>query len=155
MKFDTFTVHTAYDYAPVKPHTIFLPMKPLSESALEKKVVAYCRERGLYTRKFSSPAHRGVPDRIICGKNLRGEKDCLFLELKRKGEFPTALQYRELLLLRDAGQRAEWADDLLSAEMHINGVFGYLGHDAYNMTVKQFEQEVEAALKANNWDEQV
>ena len=61
----------------------------LTDAKIEKAVVAYCRRRGLYTRKFARPAHRGVPDRVICG---RGK--VLFLELKRPGNVPTALQVR-------------------------------------------------------------
>ena len=74
------------------------------ESAIERRLVAECRRRGLWTRKFASPAHRGVPDRVICGNGKT-----LFLELKREGQAPTALQLHELTLIRAAGIAAEWS----------------------------------------------
>ena len=76
-----------------------------SEADIEKKIVKFCREHGIYTRKFASPANRGVPDRIFC-KNGK----VLFLELKRPGNKPTALQERELALLNSHGMTAGWAD---------------------------------------------
>ena len=90
----------------------------LTEAKIEKAVVAYCRRRGLYTRKFASPAHRGVPDRIICG---RGK--VLFLELKRPGNTPTGLQFHELEELRGHGQRAEWVNSFLGAKVVIDSIF--------------------------------
>jgi hypothetical protein len=90
----------------------------LTEAKIEKRVVAYCRSRGLYTRKFASPAHRGVPDRIICG---RGK--ALFLELKRPGNTPTGLQFHELEELRRHGMIAHWAECFEDAKRIIGKVF--------------------------------
>jgi hypothetical protein len=90
----------------------------ISEAKIEAKVVAYCRERGLYCRKFSSPAHRGVPDRIILGHGK-----VLFLELKSEGNEPTALQYHELKLIREHGIPARWAASFEMAEILINQVW--------------------------------
>ena len=90
----------------------------LTEAKIEKQVVAYCHKRGLYTRKFASPAHRGVPDRIICG---RGK--VLFLELKRPGNVPTALQLSELSTLRFHGQYARWADSFKDSKAIIDDWF--------------------------------
>ena len=90
----------------------------LTEAKIEKAVVAYCRRRGLYTRKFASPAHRGVPDRVICG---RGK--VLFLELKRPGNVPTALQVRELRELICHGMYATWAESFHSAQYQIDKHF--------------------------------
>ena len=70
----------------------------LTEAKIEKKIVRWCRENGVYTRKFVSPAHRGVPDRIFI-KDGR----VLFMELKREGNRPTALQNWEMDQLRAAG----------------------------------------------------
>ncbi len=83
----------------------------LTEAKIEKKIVAYCRERRLYTRKFSSPAHRGVPDRIICGRGR-----VVFLEIKRPGNEPTRIQLYELKLLREAGMTAQWVDSFEGAK---------------------------------------
>ena len=63
----------------------------MTEAEIERRVVAHCRERGLITYKFTSPAHRGVPDRIIIGRN-----QVLLLELKQAGRKLTPLQLREM-----------------------------------------------------------
>lgn len=76
----------------------------LTEAKIEKKLVAYCRKQGLLTYKFSSPAHRGVPDRVIMGKNR-----ILFMELKREGNTLTALQEHEIARINAAGIHATWA----------------------------------------------
>lgn len=82
----------------------------MTEAQLERKVVEFCRGYKLLTYKFSSPAHRGVPDRIIL---YHGR--ALFLELKRPGKKPTKLQERELEELRAAGCAAHWADNFETA----------------------------------------
>jgi len=87
----------------------------ITEAQIEAKVVKYCREHGIYTRKFSSPAHRGVPDRI-CIKDGR----VLFLELKRPGNTATTLQEHEIKLLRTAGVRAEIATGFAEARAAID-----------------------------------
>jgi Holliday junction resolvase len=66
-----------------------------TESQIEAQLVRYCREQGIYTRKFSSPSHRGVPDRICIKGGV-----VIFLELKRPGNVATALQLREIAELR-------------------------------------------------------
>ncbi len=87
----------------------------MSESELEKKVVAYCRVKGMLCYKFSSPARRGVPDRLILYKGR-----VLFLELKREREKPTKLQLREIALLEATGFKAQWADNFISAKREID-----------------------------------
>lgn len=67
-----------------------------TESQIEAQLVRYCRDRSIYTRKFSSPSHRGVPDRICIKAGV-----VIFLELKRPGNVATALQMREIQLLRE------------------------------------------------------
>ena len=63
----------------------------MTEAGIEQRVVKYCKDHKLLTYKFTSPAHRGVPDRIIIG----GGK-VLFLELKQEGKKPTPLQLWEI-----------------------------------------------------------
>lgn len=70
----------------------------MKESDIERKVVAYCHKHGLLTYKFVSPSSRGVPDRLIIGFGI-----ALFLELKRKGNKPTALQQYEMDRINNAG----------------------------------------------------
>lgn len=77
----------------------------ITESKIERKVVEFCRKNGLLTFKFASPSNRGVPDRIIIHKGK-----VMFLELKRPGNTPTALQEREIERIKAAGAWATWAD---------------------------------------------
>jgi hypothetical protein len=90
----------------------------MRESAIEKKVGAHCRNRGLYQRKFSSPSRRGVPDRLICGMGK-----VLFLELKATGEKPTALQLHEMEILQGHGMKATWVDSYEDAAVLIDEYF--------------------------------
>lgn len=76
-----------------------------TEAKLEAALVRECKRRGLYCRKFASPAHAGVPDRIIAGHGK-----VLFLELKSPGNKPTPLQQRELDELKRLGMVAAWTD---------------------------------------------
>lgn len=78
---------------------------PARESAVEAAIVRYAREHGVYTRKFASPARRGVPDRIFL---YQGQ--VLFMEVKRPGKKPTPLQEHELLEIRSHGGQATWCD---------------------------------------------
>lgn len=91
----------------------------MNEKILESKVVEYCKANGLYCRKFASPAHRGVPDRLIIGKGV-----VMFLELKSQGKKPTALQLRELELIRYGGVAAIWTDSWELAKREIDFQFG-------------------------------
>lgn len=87
----------------------------MRESTIERKVVAYCREQGMLCYKFTSPARRGVPDRLILYRST-----VFFLELKATGAKPTKLQLSEMKKLRDAGFRVEWTDNSHSACLFIN-----------------------------------
>ena len=71
---------------------------PSPERKLERQLVAYCKQNGVYCRKFVSPGCAGVPDRIL----LRAGQ-VVFLELKSPGKKPSALQTREMELIRRAG----------------------------------------------------
>lgn len=86
------------------------------EKDIEKKIVAYAKSKGCIVRKFTSPAQRAVPDRIII--TPRGVVG--FLEVKRPGNKPTPLQYREMELLRENGAIVEWHDDVEKAEEFID-----------------------------------
>ena len=90
-------------------------MNPMLEKDIERKVVAYAKSKGVLCFKFASPGNRGVPDRILI-KNGR----VLFLELKRPGQQPTALQLHVIDQLLDAGVLATWADSFDAAKWCIN-----------------------------------
>ena len=87
-------------------------MKPpstpkISEATIERKACEYAKRTGFLVYKFTSPNHRGVPDRMFL---FNGR--ALFIEFKRKGGKTTALQERELRVLRENGFTAEVADSL-------------------------------------------
>ena len=85
------------------------------EKDLERQVVNYCKAKGVLTYKFTSPAHRGVPDRVMMANGKT-----LFLELKRPGGKPTALQLREIQKIEQAGVKAAWTDSLGGAQLLID-----------------------------------
>ena len=78
----------------------------MRESKVEQSVIVWCVSKGVYTRKFASPAHRGVPDRFFA-KNGHA----CFLEFKAPRKKPTDLQLRELAMLTDHGVPASWTDN--------------------------------------------
>jgi hypothetical protein len=86
------------------------------EKDIEKKIVAYAKSKGCIVRKFTSPAQRAVPDRIIV--TPRGVVG--FLEVKRPGNKPTPLQYREMELLGDNNAKVEWHDNVEEAKRFID-----------------------------------
>lgn len=57
------------------------------ESAIEKKCTAIAKANGWLPFKFTSPAQRGVPDRLYIRAGA-----VVFVEYKRHGEHPTPLQ---------------------------------------------------------------
>ena len=79
----------------------------VKESEIEKAVCDYAKGKGCYVRKFSSPAHRGVPDRLF----ITPDGVVFFIEFKALGKTPTALQYRELTEIAKRGGNAHWADN--------------------------------------------
>jgi hypothetical protein len=94
------------------------------EAEIERRVVKYCNDHKLLTYKFTSPAHRGVPDRIIIG----GGK-VLFLELKQKGKKPTPLQLWEIGRINTHASCdtvvAKWAAGWEDAVKTIQETFGH------------------------------
>ena len=78
------------------------PKESSLETYLQKRVEAL----GGKCLKFVSPGTAGVPDRILL---MPGGK-VLFLELKRLGEAPNALQRKFMRDMAKLGQVAGWAD---------------------------------------------
>lgn len=69
------------------------------EKVIEKKICDHAKKCGCYVRKFTSPAHRSVPDRMI----ITPHGVVYFMELKRKGEKPTMAQAVEIEKIRQMG----------------------------------------------------
>jgi Holliday junction resolvase len=90
----------------------------MRESALEAKIVKYCRENGILTYKFSSPSQRGVPDRVM----LKNGK-VMFMEVKAPGKRPTALQLHEIEKIRKSGIVAAWVNDFSNAVFYLENFF--------------------------------
>lgn len=80
----------------------------MRESDIEKKVCDYARRKGCLVYKFTSPARRAVPDRLIVAPTGRVG----FLELKAPGRKPTRCQSHEIERLRANGANAAWADSV-------------------------------------------
>lgn len=88
----------------------------ISEKKLERRCSDIAKANGWYTRKFSSPSNRGVPDRIFI-KGGRVE----FIEFKAPGKLPTKLQIHELHEISTHGGMASWCDnvDMFKARLRI------------------------------------
>lgn len=77
------------------------------EKKLEKRCCDIARANGWWTRKFKSPANRGVPDRIFLK-----EGRVLFIEFKAPGNKPSPLQAQEITEILDHGGNAFWTDNI-------------------------------------------
>jgi len=86
------------------------------ETQIETKVSNYAKSKGCLSYKFSSPANRGVPDRIFILPN----GVVLFMELKAPGKTPTALQLKHAQEIRANGGNAVWVDNLEDAKSYID-----------------------------------
>ena len=82
----------------------------MTEAQLEKKIVQFAKTLGIYTRKFTSPGHRAVPDRIF----MHGGT-VLFLEIKTAGKKPTEAQLHEMALISSVGGLVGWVDNFTDA----------------------------------------
>lgn len=93
-------------------------MSTVRESLVEKRLVTAAKRAGWSAYKFTSPAHRGVPDRLF----IHSSGVVAFIEVKRPGGKLTVLQDREIRKLRAHGQNAEWFDDADKAMGWLNGL---------------------------------
>jgi hypothetical protein len=79
------------------------------ERDIEKAVCRYARkEHNVYVRKFTSPAHRSVPDDIFLFPNGQ----ILFIEFKATGKKMTGAQIREAQRIRNVGRSVVCIDDI-------------------------------------------
>ena len=70
----------------------------MRESTIEKAVSKFAASVGWITYKFTSPQHRGVPDRIFIRDSV-----VLFVEFKAPGELPTVLQAHTHEIMKNHG----------------------------------------------------
>lgn len=80
----------------------------MTESYIEGKVCEFATAWGFIVRKFVSPGHRSVPDRLFmhacCG--------VFFIEFKNTGKEPTSAQIREHNRYRKKGVHVFVIDDI-------------------------------------------
>lgn len=78
----------------------------MNEKLIERKLREGVKALGGLALKFSSPYHRGIPDRII----LMPEGKTFFVELKTTGKKPTLLQQKAIKELTELGFDARVID---------------------------------------------
>jgi len=88
------------------------------EKEIEKKIGDYAKQHGVLYYKFTSPAKRAVPDRLLVAPG--GAVG--FLEIKRQGCKPTALQQLEMTKLKDKGCEVAWVDSVTNGRLFIDGL---------------------------------
>lgn len=79
------------------------------ESVIEHRVCDYAKTLRVLSYKFTSPARRSVPDRLMVMPEGRG---CFFMEMKRKGQQPTAAQAVEIARIRAQGVKVYVIDSV-------------------------------------------
>lgn len=89
----------------------------MRESAVERNANALLKGTGIKTLKLNGPGDRAKPDRLYWRAGR-----CAFVEYKRPGQTPTALQDKRLRETREDGTPAEWFDDAAKAAEWVKGV---------------------------------
>ena len=79
------------------------------EKKLEKRCADLAKAHGWYTRKWASPSHRGVPDRLFLKDGA-----VVFVEFKAPGNEPTPLQADEIEQIKGHGGKVFWTDDVVT-----------------------------------------
>jgi hypothetical protein len=95
--------------------------RPL-EKDVETRACAYGRKTGWIMRKYTSPAHRSVPDRMC----LHDFKTIIFIEFKREGEVASKAQEIEHHALRMRGFDVYVCDNVSDAQAILDK------HNPYN-----------------------
>ena len=90
----------------------------MKESDVERAICAYARLRGVTTQKQNGMHNRGKSDQLLMRNGVAA-----FLEIKRPGEKPTALQLRYLKQRSDDGFSAAWVDNVTGGKDFIDRIF--------------------------------
>lgn len=85
------------------------------EASIERAVVRWAKDHGALVLKLAGPNAKGQPDRLFL---CRGR--ACFIEFKRQGAKPTALQFKWIERLRDQGFPASWFDDAEAAKTWLS-----------------------------------
>ena len=75
------------------------------ERDIEQYFIKQAKKNGLLQYKFTSPAARSVPDRLLIHKGITQ-----FIEFKAPGKLPTEKQYAEFYKIRAKGAKV-WVID--------------------------------------------
>lgn len=86
------------------------------EATVEKEITDHAQSHGWLQYKFTSPGHKGVPDRLFISSLGRH----IFLEIKRPGEEPEPLQLREIARINRNKGTAAWFDNSEAAIRFLN-----------------------------------
>ena len=78
---------------------------------IERDSMRAAEVHGWWQRKFTSPSHSGVPDRILA-KNGR----VVFIEFKQPGEPTAPLQWDEIKEMVDAGLEVHICDSIAAVK---------------------------------------
>ena len=90
------------------------------ERDVERPVCRWAsKEMGIKVLKLSAPNQRGQGDRLFLKNRIAA-----FIEFKRPGKKPTALQWKFLKWARSEGFPAEWFDNREKAKVWLTKVFG-------------------------------
>jgi len=88
---------------------------PQLEKDIERKIGDFAKKHSCLYLKFTSPARRAVPDRmIITPQGVIG-----FLEVKAAGKKPTTLQMKEMELLASHNCNVTWCDTVEGGQAFI------------------------------------
>lgn len=86
------------------------------ERDIETRVCKHAQKYGILTRKFTSPSHRSVPDRLF----LFPTGLAVFIEFKQKGKTLTKGQVREAKKLRELGHYVYLIDDVQAGKQLVD-----------------------------------
>ena len=122
-------------------------MEKIRESEIERYLVDKVKDIGGLCMKWVSPGNSGVPDRIVIF-----DRGVYFIELKRPGESPRALQVETIRRLQRQGMIAFVIDNKLKIDKFIKMIdqiyYGTLrniysehyGHDDVEAMYDMFER---------------
>lgn len=86
------------------------------EKDIERAFCEYAKKKGCIPYKFTSPARRSVPDRMIVGPNGL----VIFIEFKAPGKKPTDAQDREISRLVALGHHVFVCDKKGQGELILD-----------------------------------
>lgn len=90
----------------------------LRESVVERGICNFGESAGITMQKQNGPGNRGKTDQLCMKSSVAA-----FLEIKRPGEKPTALQLRYMRLRREDGFEADWCDNVADGIAFLKRVF--------------------------------